>query len=80
MKKYFLIISLSATILLAGGCSKKLKNFQSDYFSTRPTPLETVGQNIPGTVTAQIPAKFMVKNAKVIAPPVIAWVNSGIEG
>ncbi len=80
MKKYFLIISLSATILLAGGCSKKLKNFQSDYFSTRPTPLETVGQNIPGTVTAQIPAKFMVKNAKVIATPVIAWDNSGIEG
>ncbi|MDE5924391.1 MAG: hypothetical protein K2G75_03615, partial [Muribaculaceae bacterium] len=49
--------------------------FQSDYFSMRPSPLETVGENVPGTVYATIPAKFMVKNAKVTATPVLQWAD-----
>ena len=58
---YFALGAL--TVVGMSGCSKKLGQFKSDYFNTVPTPLETVGQNVPGTVTANIPAKFMVKNA-----------------
>ena len=75
MNKSTVFLSLGALALLAGGCSKKLGNFQSDYFSMRPSPLETVGENVPGTVYATIPAKFMVKNAKVTATPVLQWAD-----
>ncbi|MDE5653145.1 MAG: hypothetical protein K2I48_06720, partial [Muribaculaceae bacterium] len=75
MNKSTVFLSLGALALLAGGCSKKLGNFQSDYFSMRPSPLETVGENVPGTVYATIPAKFMVKNAKVPATPVLQWAD-----
>ena len=68
---------LAAGVLVLGltGCSKKLGQFKSDYFSTVPTPLETVGEMVPGTVKANIPSKFMVKNAKVSATPVIQWAT-----
>ncbi len=70
------MLSLGAVAVVTGGCSKKLGNFQSNYFSMRPSPMETVGQDVPGTVYATLPAKFMVKNAKVMATPVIQW-NEG---
>lgn len=73
MKSNAICISFAATLLLAGGCSKKLAQFQSDYFSTAPTPLETVGQTVPGTVTAKFPPKMMLRNAKVTATPVLQW-------
>lgn len=60
-------------MLLLSGCNKKLGQFQSSFFTTVPTPLETVGENVPGTVKGSIPAKFMVKNAKVTAVPVLQW-------
>ncbi len=74
MKSNAIYISLgAAAVLIAGGCSKKLNQFQSDFFSTNPEPLETVGQNVPGAVTAKLPPKFMLRNAKVSATPVLQW-------
>lgn len=73
MKKTVLILSLGAIVAMCGGCSKKLGNFQSDYFTMKPSPLESVGQTVPGTVYASLPAKFMQKNAKVTVTPVIQW-------
>lgn len=70
------ILSLTALCCLTiglSGCSHKLGQFRADYFNTTPTPLETVGDNVPGTVHGNIPAKFMVKNAKVTATPVLQW-------
>ena len=79
MNKSAIFLSLGALAMMAGGCSKKLGDFRSDYFSTRPTPLETVGQTVPGTVTGTLPAKYMVKNALVKATPVLTWDNQGVE-
>lgn len=73
-KVFYLAICVAAVGLT--GCSKKLGQFKASDFSTLPTPLETVGNNVPGTIKGNIPAKFMVKNAKVTATPVIQW-NSG---
>lgn len=55
---------------------EELGQFKSDYFATTPTPLETVGEVVPGTVKGTLPPKFMVKNAKVTATPVIQWEKS----
>ncbi|HBC21673.1 MAG TPA: hypothetical protein DC009_06280, partial [Porphyromonadaceae bacterium] len=42
--------------------------------------IETVGSNVPATVTGRIPAKFMVKNAKVTATPVLRWDGGEAQG
>lgn len=60
-----------------GSCSKKQGNFESSFFNTVPTPLETVGENVPATINGAIPAKFMVKNAKVTATPELNWDWNG---
>lgn len=72
-RKFGYILPAALAVVMLSGCSKKLGQFQSDYFMTDPTPLATVGQKVPATITGAIPAKFMVKNAKVTATPVLAW-------
>lgn len=73
MNKKLLFVAALAGVVTLSGCNKKLGQFQSDFFTTVPTPLETVGSNVPGTVKGSIPSKFMVKNAKVTAVPVLQW-------
>ena len=75
MNKKLFYVAMGVAVIGLTGCSKKLGQFKSDYFSTVPTPLETVGEMVPGTVKGTIPAKFMVKNAKVTATPVIQWAT-----
>ncbi len=72
------ILYISAAVALVGftGCNNKLKDFRSDYFIANPNPVETVGQNAQATITGNIPAKFMVKNAKVTATPTFEYGNS----
>lgn len=78
MNKKLYYLALCAAVMGMTGCSKKLGQFQSDYFTTIPTPLETVGEMVPGTVKGNIPSKFMLKNAKVTATPVLQW-STGAE-
>lgn len=73
MSNKVIYVGLCVAMLGLTGCNKKLGQFKSDFFTTNPTPLETVGENVPGVVTANIPAKFMRKNAKVTVVPVIQW-------
>lgn len=80
MNKKVLYLALGAALLGTSSCSKKLGEFQSNYFNTTPTPLETVGQNVPATITGNIPAKFMVKNAKVTATPVLEYTGGSVQG
>ncbi len=75
-----LYLALGVALLGTTSCSKKLGEFQSNYFNTTPTPLETVGQNVPATITGNIPAKFMVKNAKVTATPVLEYAGGSVQG
>ena len=80
MKKNILVLSLGAALIALTGCSKKVGEFQSSYFSTNPTPIETVGENVPATVTGNIPAKFMQKNAKVTVTPVLTYASGETKG
>lgn len=80
MNNKVLYLALGVALLGTSSCSKKLGEFQSNYFNTTPTPLETVGQNVPATITGNIPAKFMVKNAKVTATPVLEFAGGTVQG
>lgn len=78
MNKKVLFVAVGCAALVMSSCSKKLGQLRSDFFTTTPTPLETVGQMVPGTVRATIPPKFMVKNAKVTVTPVLQW-ETGVQ-
>lgn len=76
MKK-IICYSLALSGLIAmSGCNGKMGQFQSEYFSTNPAPLEVVGQNVPAVVTANIPSKFFKKNAQVTVTPVLVYADT----
>lgn len=66
-------LATGAALMMLTGCSKKLSPFQADYFTVNPNPLEVVGDKVPATVTANIPAKFFVKNAQVTVTPYLIY-------
>lgn len=70
--KSILLLAASGAIMLTG-CSKKLKGFEADYFTVNPNPLEVVGDKVPASVTARVPAKFFVKNAQVTVTPYLVF-------
>lgn len=74
-KKLCLFVAVGATLMLSS-CGKKLGQFSSDYFSVNPNPLEVVGEKVPATVTAHIPAKFFVKNAEVTVTPYLVYADT----
>ena len=61
-------------------CSKKMQPFAADYFTVNPNPLETSGELVPATVTANIPAKFFVKNAEVTVTPYLVYGDKETPG
>jgi hypothetical protein len=71
-QKLCLTIAISSAVLLSS-CGKKLGQFNSDYFSVNPNPLEVVGEKVPGTVTGKIPANFFVKDAQVTVTPYLVY-------
>lgn len=75
LKKFTIASLLALPLIFTTGCSKKLGQFSADYFTVTPNPLELVGQKVPGTVTANIPAKFFVKNASVTVTPYLVFDN-----
>lgn len=68
-----LTIVAAASLLMLTSCGKKLGQFSADYFTVNPNPLEVVGDKVPATVTARIPAKFFVKNAQVTVTPYLVY-------
>lgn len=79
MKKTLVYLSIGAVALSLGSCSKKVSEFASEYFTTNPTPLETVGETVPATISGTVPAKFMPKNAVVTVTPVLAWEGGEVS-
>ena len=71
-RKLCYVLGLGVALTLSS-CGKKLGQFSSDYFSVNPNPLEVVGENVPASVSAKIPAKFFVKNAEVTVTPVLTF-------
>lgn len=73
LKKLFSVIAVSS--LLLTGCSKKMNPFVADNFTVNPNPLEVVGEKVPATVTARVPAKFFKKNATVTVTPYLVYAG-----
>lgn len=66
---------LMGTAMIFTGCSKKLGQLSSDAFTTNPNPLEVVGEKVPATISARVPAKYFVKNAELTVTPYLTYNN-----
>lgn len=73
MNKKVLATFALGSVIMFTSCSKKLNQFNADYFSTTPNPLEVVGDKVPGTVTGNIPSKFFIKDAEVTITPYLVY-------
>lgn len=71
-RKLCYVVALGAALTMTS-CGKKLGQFSADYFTVNPNPLEVVGEKVPATVSAKIPAKFFVKNAEVTVTPYLVF-------
>lgn len=71
-RKLTFTLALSAALALTS-CGKKLGQFVADNFTVDPNPLEVVGERVPATITANVPAKFFVKNAEVTVTPYLVF-------
>jgi len=74
-KKLTVAVAGAAILLCASSCNKKLAALKSDQFMVNPDPLEVQGQNVPAVVSANIPAKYMLKNAEVRVTPVLVYAE-----
>lgn len=72
-KSLLAAVALSAVMLT--GCNKKMNPFVADNFTVNPNPLEVVGEKVPATVTARVPAKFFKKNATVTVTPYLVYAD-----
>ena len=73
MNRKLCVLAAAGALLTLSSCGKKLGQFSSDYFTVSPNPLEVVGEKVPATVTARVPAKFFVKNAEVTVTPYLVY-------
>ncbi len=76
-KQYFPLLALVAFLFTACG---KMGDLSSDYFTTTPTVLETVGGKIPVTITGRFPEKYFKRNAVVEVTPVLRWDGGEARG
>ena len=73
---------LSLTILAAAtltSCSK-MGALSSDDFSVDPSPLESVGGQVPATINGRFPEKYMKKKAVVTVTPVLRYAGGETAG
>lgn len=76
MKKrsfYFSLLLAIGVTLFGTSCSSKLKPLSQNNFNVTPSPMETVGNQVPVTINGTFPAKWFHKNGIVTITPVLKY-------
>lgn len=71
---------LMALVVAISSCSSKMGKLASDYFTTTPQVLETVGGKVPVTINGKFPEKYFKKKAVVEVVPVLKWNGGQAKG
>ena len=80
-KNIYLSLLLLAFIgILSTSCSSSLKPLTPSHFNVTPSPLETVGTEVPATVNGVFPEKWFNSNATVIVTPVLKYAGKEAYG
>ena len=66
--------------ILSTSCSSSLKPLTPSHFNVTPSPLETVGTEVPATVNGVFPEKWFNSNATVVVTPVLKYAGKEAYG
>ena len=79
--KTSLYLSAAGLALVAfTSCNSKLDALSADNFTVTPSPLETVGNDVPTTINGRFPQKYMKKKAVVTVIPELRYAGSKAVG
>ncbi len=80
-KNLFLSLLMLAFIgILGTSCSSSLKPLTPSHFNVTPSPLETVGTEVPATVNGVFPEKWFNSHATVVVTPVLKYAGKEAYG
>ena len=61
-------------------CSSKLKPLNQNNFNVTPSPMETVGNQVPVTINGTFPEKWFHKNGIVTITPILKYGDQELAG
>ncbi len=67
------ILSIAAVGILALTSCSKFKAISADNVTVTPTPLETIGGEVPATINIKFPEKYMKKKVSLSLTPVLKY-------
>ena len=81
LKDTYLSLAMLLFIGILGvSCSSSLKPLTPSHFNVNPSPLETVGTEVPATVNGVFPEKWFNSNAVVVVTPVLKYAGKEAYG
>ena len=72
MRKITILSIAAAGVLALASCSK-FKAISADNVTVTPTPLETIGGEVPATINIKFPEKYMKKKVSLNLTPVLKY-------
>lgn len=80
-KSFYLSLMLALGVaLLSTSCSSKLKPLAQNNFNVSPSPMETVGNQVPVTINGTFPEKWFHKNGIVTITPILKYGDKELAG
>jgi len=80
-KSHLLSLLFAVTaVLFTTSCSSKLTPLSQSNFNVTPSPLETVGNQVPVTINGTFPEKWFHKNGIVTITPVLKYGDRELTG
>ena len=77
---YLSLVLLAFIGILGTSCSSSLKPLTPSHFNVTPSPLETVGTEVPATVNGVFPEKWFNSHATVVVTPVLKYAGKEAYG
>lgn len=77
---FLALLLVIGVALLSTSCSSNLKPLTQNNFNVTPSPLETVGNQVPVTISGTFPEKWFNKNAIVTITPILKYAGGEIAG
>ena len=75
MKTTFYVSAAALALAALTSCNGKLGALSADNFTVTPSPLETVGDDVPATINGRFPQKYMKKKAVVTVIPELRYAG-----
>ncbi len=77
---YLSLLMLAFVGVLSTSCSSKLQPLTPSNFNVTPSPLETVGNEVPVSINGVFPEKWFNSHATVVVTPVLKFVGREAYG